>query len=107
MDREDFLDFGSLQIDLTQRKVLLNGRVLDLSVKEFDILAMFASNPGIVVTHEIIFNRVWGYNLPDYKNSVNTQIVSLRKKIEKDPEHPKIIQTVWGQGYKFTDSPKF
>ncbi len=96
-------DFGSLKINTEKRKVILHGRVLDLTAKEFDLLALFASNPGKAFSREILLNKVWGYNFAGYEHTVNSHINRLRAKIEKDPANPKIIITVWGIGYKFTE----
>jgi two-component system alkaline phosphatase synthesis response regulator PhoP len=101
-DRREF-NFGSLIIDLDKRKVILDGSVIELTAKEFDLLALFASNPGRAYTRENLLNIVWGYQFTGYEHTVNSHINRLRAKIEKDPSQPVFIKTVWGVGYKFVE----
>ena len=97
------LEFGSLLINPDKRKVILNGDVIELTAKEFDLLALFASNPGRAYTRENLLNIVWGYQFIGYEHTVNSHINRLRAKIEKDPSQPIFIKTVWGVGYKFVE----
>jgi DNA-binding response OmpR family regulator len=97
------LVFGSLVINLDKRKVVLNGTVIELTAKEFDLLALFASNPGRAYTRENLLNIVWGYQFTGYEHTVNSHINRLRAKIEKDPSQPIFVKTVWGVGYKFVE----
>ncbi len=101
--QQTYFDFGSMKIDVEKRKVLLHKQVLDLTAKEFDLLALFASNPGKAFSREVLLNKVWGYNFAGYEHTVNSHINRLRAKVENDPANPKIIMTVWGIGYKFTE----
>lgn len=98
-----YYDFGGLQIDIDKRKVILAGQELELTAKEFDLLTLFASNPGKAFSREVLLNKVWGYNFAGYEHTVNSHINRLRAKVEKDPANPLIIKTVWGIGYKFTE----
>lgn len=98
------IEIGGLSIDLELRKVALEGRPLELTVKEFDLLAFFAANPGKPFPREQLLNQVWGYSFSGYEHTVNTHINRLRAKIEADPSQPKFIQTVWGFGYRFADA---
>ncbi len=102
MDRQE-LNFGSLIINLDKRKVLLDGNKIELTAKEFDLLALFASNPGRAYTRENLLNIVWGYQFTGYEHTVNSHINRLRAKIENDPSQPVFIKTVWGVGYKFVE----
>lgn len=104
-DQKLYFDFGALKIDVEKRKVLLHDRVMELTAKEFDLLALFAANPGKAYSREVLLNQVWGYNFAGYEHTVNSHINRLRAKIEKDPANPEIIKTVWGIGYKFTEEP--
>ena len=97
------LKFGSLIIYPDKRKVVLNNRLIELTAKEFDLLALFASNPGRAYTRENLLNIVWGYQFTGYEHTVNSHINRLRSKIEKDPSQPVYIKTVWGVGYKFIE----
>ncbi len=101
------LNFGGLNINLEKRRVQLEGRIVELTAKEFDLLALFAANPGKAYTRENLLNIVWGYQFTGYEHTVNSHINRLRAKIEKDPSDPKYIKTVWGVGYKFADYEDF
>ena len=97
------LVFGDLTVDLDKRKVVWQGQMVELTAKEFDLLAVFASNPGRAYTREQLLNMVWGYQYTGYEHTVNTHINRLRAKIEHDPAQPRYITTVWGVGYRFAD----
>jgi DNA-binding response OmpR family regulator len=97
------LEAGDLVIDPAKRSATLEGRSIDLTAKEFDLLLHFARNPGKVYTRSQLLDRVWGYGHDGYEHTVNSHINRLRAKIEKDPAHPAYILTVWGVGYKFAD----
>ena len=101
------LTFGWLNVNLEKRRVLLDGESIELTAKEFDLLALFASNPGKAYTRENLLNIVWGYQYAGYEHTVNSHINRLRSKIEKDPAQPKFIRTVWGVGYKFAEYEDF
>ena len=104
LSRPTLVTFDNLQIDTEKRKVVLNGLVIELTAKEFDLLSLFASNPGKAFTREALLNKVWGYNFSGYEHTVNSHINRLRAKIEADPSNPKFIKTVWGIGYKFREA---
>jgi DNA-binding response OmpR family regulator len=101
---QQILHAGDLRIDLDRRGVTLQGKLLDLTTKEFDLLREFARHPGRVYTRAQLLDLVWGYGHAGYEHTVNSHINRLRAKIEKDPAHPRYILTVWGVGYKFFDS---
>ena len=94
---------GDLVIDPRKRSTTLEGKAVDLTAKEFDLLLHFAHNPGKVYTRSQLLDRVWGYGHDGYEHTVNSHINRLRAKIEKDPAHPAYILTVWGVGYKFAE----
>ncbi|MGR9117447.1 MAG: response regulator transcription factor [Gammaproteobacteria bacterium] len=98
---------GLLQIDPLGREVKMDGVVVPLTSKEFDLLLFFARNPGKVFTRMDLLNAVWGYSHDGYEHTVNSHINRLRAKIAPDPAHPDFIQTVWGVGYKFTENAEF
>ncbi|MES9938471.1 MAG: response regulator transcription factor, partial [Sedimenticola sp.] len=98
------LQRGGLVIDTDKRKVVVEGREIDLTAREFDLLLHFASHPGQVFNRLQLLDQVWGYNHDGYEHTVNSHINRLRAKVEKDPSNPDYILTVWGVGYKFTDS---
>jgi len=97
------LDFGGLVIDPAKRKVLVRGRAVQLTVKEFDLLLTMASHPGRTFSRGQLLDLVWGDHVDVYEHTVNSHINRLRSKIEKDPNDPHWIQTVWGVGYRFND----
>lgn len=95
--------YGDLLIDLYRHEVTRAGTSLGLTVLEFDLLLLFAHNPGRVFTREQLLNDVWEYTNVAYEGTVNTHITRLRKKIEPDPANPTYIKTVWGIGYRGAD----
>lgn len=97
---------GGLIVDTAKRTVTLNGRNIDLTAREFDLLLYFARHPGRAFTRSQLLDNVWGYGHEGYEHTVNSHINRLRSKIEKDPAHPRYILTVWGIGYKFADFGK-
>jgi DNA-binding response OmpR family regulator len=99
------IDAGDLIIDAVRRSVSLRGVPIELTAKEFDLLHFFAQSPGRVHTRAQLLDKVWGYSHSGYEHTVNSHINRLRAKIEKNPNEPEYIQTVWGVGYKFRDPP--
>jgi DNA-binding response OmpR family regulator len=97
------LNFGPLSIDADRREVRLNGSVVALTAKEFDLLLFFAQNPGRVYSRAQLLNAVWRTTLDSYEHNVNTNINRLRAKIEADPAVPHYVITVRGAGYRFVD----
>lgn len=98
------IDLGKLTIDLRTRRVMVEEKVIDLTAREFDLLCHFAMNPGQVFTRSQLLRDVWGYHHDGYEHTVNTHINRLRNKIEKRPQDPEFIMTVWGVGYQLNDS---
>ncbi|SEB25464.1 response regulator transcription factor [Variovorax sp. YR216] len=94
------LDIGKLGIDPVAREVQVDGRSIELTPREFDLLHFFARHPGKVFSRLDLLNHVWGYQHDGYEHTVNTHINRLRMKIEADPSQPRCILTVWGRGYK-------
>jgi DNA-binding response OmpR family regulator len=98
------LRLGKLEIDSARRSVTLDGRNVTLTAKEFDLLLQFARHPGRVYTRTQLLDLVWGYSYDGYEHTVNSHINRLRAKMEDNPAKPRYILTVWGVGYKFTDT---
>jgi DNA-binding response OmpR family regulator len=90
-----------LIINQTARQVYLGGNKIVLTTKEFDILYFLASNPNIVFSKEIIYDRIWGNNSYGDITTIAVHIKKIRDKIEKDPNSPHYIETLWGSGYRF------
>lgn len=97
------LRFDELEIDPWKRKVKLQGKPISLTPKEFELLKLFASNPGKAFSREELLDEVWGYKFKGYDHTVNSHINRLRNKIEEDPSNPHYLKTVWGVGYRFAD----
>jgi DNA-binding response OmpR family regulator len=94
---------GPLRVDPARRQALLDGRPIELTPHEFDVLHLLASHPGIVFSREMLLERIWTSDTHVTERSVDTLVKRLRQKIEADTRDPRIILTVWGTGYKFTD----
>lgn len=92
-----------LAIDKRMRKVTLDGVRVDLTPKEFDLLYLLASNPGVTYDRKDLLNLVWNYDFEGYEHTVNSHINRLRSKIEETPNNPKFVLTTWGVGYRFCD----
>ena len=94
------LKIGNLEVDIARHKASLAGVVLELSPKEFDLLAFLVQNKGLVFSREQLLEKVWGYDYAGDSRTVDVHIRWLRQKIETDPTHPKYLITVRGTGYK-------
>ena len=94
------------EIDDLHLEIKMNGRVLDLTTKEYDLLSMFINNPGITYTRDEIIKEIKGIEAHLFSRSIDILISRLRQKIESDPKSPKIIKTIWGKGYMFLDIEK-
>ncbi len=92
---------GDLEIDLDTRRVTRAGMGLDLTAKEFDMLAHMAAHPGRVYTREALLRDVWGYDFYGDDSTVTVHVRRLREKLEHDPAKPRYVTTVWGVGYRF------
>lgn len=97
------IELGELFIDLRSRRVTVSGKQVELTAREFDLLTHFAMNPGQVFTRTQLLKDVWGYHHDGYEHTVNTHINRLRNKIERQPDNPDYILTVWGVGYQLQD----
>jgi DNA-binding response OmpR family regulator len=95
---------GPLRIDPARRQAHLDSRGIELTPHEFEVLALLAAHPGIVFTREMLLQRVWTNDTHVTERSVDTLVKRLRQKIEADTRDPKLILTVWGTGYKFSDA---
>jgi len=95
------LKAGGLEIDPARHRVSVSGSSIDLSPKEFDLLAFLAGNRGRVFNRDYLLERVWGYDFAGDTRTVDVHIRWLRQKIEADPAQPKLLVTVRGVGYKF------
>ena len=97
------INYEGLYINITLRIVEVYGKRIELSPKEFDLLILFASNPGRTYTRTQLLDQVWGYQFEGYEHTVNSHINRLRTKIELNLNQPEFILTTWGVGYKFRE----
>jgi two-component system response regulator MtrA len=94
------LRIGDVTIDLAGHEVRRDGVSVSLTPLEFDLLAALARRPWQVFTREILLEQVWGYRHPADTRLVNVHVQRLRAKVERDPEHPEVVLTVRGVGYR-------
>jgi len=100
-DPEAPLRFDGLEIDPSARTVTVDGEPAALSQREFDVLLFLARHPGRAFTRSQLMDHVWQYSFYTDTSTVTVHIRRLRAKIERDPAHPRFVETVWGVGYRF------
>jgi DNA-binding response OmpR family regulator len=100
VDRQKKLMSGDLEIDIDRHQAFFRGSPLDLTPKEYDLLAFLAKNKGFVFSREQLLEKVWGYDYAGDTRTVDVHIRWLRQKIESDPAHPRNLLTIRGAGYK-------
>ena len=83
------------------RRVYVDGKEINLTAKEFDLLELLATNPDKVYSREELLNIVWGYEYPGDARTVDVHVRRLREKVEPNPSEPKYVYTKWGVGYYF------
>jgi len=99
--KKNSIKIRDLELELESRRVLIDGKEVNLTVKEFDLLELLMENHGKVYSRDNLLNTIWGYNYPGDARAVDVHIRRLREKIEKNPSEPKYIHTKWGVGYYF------
>ncbi len=99
--KSDVLKFGNLIVNFKKCEVLLDGKNIDLTTMEFEILSFFVTNSGKVLNRDQILDKVRGIEWESYNRSVDVLISRLRQKLNDDPKNPSLIKTIWGTGYKF------
>jgi two-component system response regulator MtrA len=99
-DVTGLLTIGDLVIDVTAHEVHRGPKAIQLTRLEFDLLVALAKDPGRVFTRDALLSEVWGYRHSTDTRLVNVHVQRLRSKVEHDPEHPEIVMTVRGVGYK-------
>ena len=95
---EKFVEAGGIKLDKTAHLVTVDGRPIELSIKEFELLDYFMENQGIALSREKILNNVWNYDYFGDARTIDTHVKKLRAKIGEKGEY---IKTIWGVGYKF------
>ena len=94
---------GRVEVDVAARRALLDGGELELTVREFDLLAFFVCHPGRAFTRAELLEHVWGWSVGDL-STITVYVRRLREKVERDPTAPVQLQTVWGIGYRWEAS---
>jgi len=100
-ERPGQMIFGDLVLDIARREALRNGKPLFLKPKVYDLLVFLARNQGMVLSRDLLLQRVWGWDYDGGTRTVDVHIRWLREKIEPDPKHPVHVVTVRGAGYRF------
>jgi len=95
---------GALEVDVAARRARRDGHELELTVREFDLLAFFVSHPGRAFTRAELLEQVWGWSFGDL-STITVYVRRLRDKVEPEPASPTQLQTVWGVGYRWDVSP--
>ena len=98
-DKSNKIEVGDLKLDLDKFEVKVRGEVIDLTLREFEVLKYLANQPGQVVTRETLLEKVWGYEYYGDIRTVDVTVRRIREKIEKDTSNPKILITKRGVGY--------
>jgi DNA-binding response OmpR family regulator len=101
-DTQALLSVGDLTLDpLNNRATFTDGRAVNLTPIEFKLLHCLMRNAGRILSHDLLMSTVWGYDYEGYSNQIAVYVRRLRLKIEEDPDHPKLLTTMRGLGYKF------
>ena len=95
------MEFGGIEIDKTAHVVMIDGKTVDLSFKEFELLAYFMENKGIALSREKILNSVWNYDYFGDARTIDTHVKKLRSKLGSKGD---MIKNIWGMGYKFDEA---
>ena len=96
--QEEIVEIGGITIDQTAHEVKVDGKSIELSYKEFELLTYFVMNQGVALSRERILNNVWNYDYFGDARTIDTHVKKLRSKLGKKGEY---IKTIWGMGYKF------
>ena len=99
---EELLEVGGIELNQTAHIMKIDGHVVDLSVKEFELLSYFMLNQGVALSREKILNHVWNYDYFGDARTIDTHVKKLRSKMGEKGEY---IKTIWGMGYKFEVTP--
>ena len=95
---------GRLEVDVAARRARSDGQELDLTVREFDLLAFLVTHPGRAFTRAELLEHVWGWSVGDL-STITVYVRRLRDKVEREPASPAQLQTVWGVGYRWEVNP--
>lgn len=95
---------GKITVNMDAYQVYVNGQAIDLTLKEFELLALLIRNPGRVLKRDYILDTIWGYDMETGSRVLDVHISKLREKLEEDARNPQYIKTIRGLGYKFEDA---
>ena len=100
--REEGIQINNLRLDESTRRVYVDKKEISLTMREFDILCLLMKNPDRVFSKEQIFDIVWGTDTFGDLSTVTVHVRKIREKIERNPNNPEFVQTVWGVGYRLS-----
>lgn len=103
-EESEVIKYGQITVDTSRREVYKNGKLIDLPLKEFELLKLLMLNKGRVMSRELLLEKIWGFDYFGETRTVDVHIRYLRQKIEDDDSNPTYIETIRGIGYKFRDS---
>jgi DNA-binding response OmpR family regulator len=95
---------GDFVLNLDHRSLVIAGKGINLTSKEFDLVELLAGNPGRVYSRDALLEAVWGADYPGDARTVDVHVRRLREKVEPNPSDPRYIQTKWGAGYYFAQN---
>ncbi|UOQ44482.1 response regulator transcription factor [Halobacillus salinarum] len=100
-EKPSTIELGGIVVNTSTREVLANGKPVSLTVKEFDLLLLLITHPRQVFSRSQLLRQVWETDYDGDTTTVTVHLRRLREKIEADPSHPQLLETVWGIGYRF------
>lgn len=100
------VNFSSIRVDVPRSEVTRDGKRVDLTRREFDLLCYLIERAGATVSRTELLRSLWGYEGSSFTRTVDVHVSSLRKKLEENPERPELIRSIHGVGYKFVESNK-
>ncbi len=103
--RDSAFQFGSVTVDFRRTAVRREGKLVELSAREFELLAYFIQQQGTTLSREELLREVWGYDGATLTRTVDAHVWMLRQKLEEDPQNPRHFLTVRGLGYRFVPTP--
>jgi DNA-binding response OmpR family regulator len=99
--RTSIIEKGDLKLDTDSRRLFIQGKEVNLTAKEFDLMELLVKNENKVYSRETLLTTVWGADFPGDERTVDVHVRRLREKVEKNPSEPKYIHTKWGVGYYY------
>lgn len=102
-NESDILVSGNFKVHVNDRRFFKNGKEIEMTPKELEIMVLFMKNKGKSMSRDVILNAIWGKNYFGDLKVVDVNMRRIRKKIEEDPANPKYLKTVWGFGYRWDE----